>query len=452
VAGLTDKERIVSGPIARTVISLAVPVTLGMLMEIALSVTNFYWVGRLGATAQDAVTSSMVIIWTVYAAISMITIGITALVARYVGADDLESAKYYIHQAFWLALVVGAVVSVIGFVLTPAALQFMQTSPATAENATPYLRIFFATAILPMLEGTAFAIFRASGDTRTPTKVAIATVVANMALDPLFIFGWGPVPAMGVMGASVANAISYSIGIAYVSYYWFGGKLGYRMSPLFRVRPQLAAMGKIALIGLPISSQQMAFNLVYWFLIKYVHRFGEAAGAAMGIGNRMESLSYLTCYGFSLAASTMVGQNLGAGKPDRAAKGAWGAVGLGIGVTSVLTVLFLTIPGLLTSVFTDDPQVRAIARDYLMILGLSQLAMAVEIILEGAFSGAGDTVPPMIVSIPGAALRIPLAWFLAFSLGLGVNGIWWSLTITSIVKAVALAWWFGLGRWKARKL
>jgi Na+-driven multidrug efflux pump len=201
-----------------------------------------------------------------------------------------------------------------------------------------------------------------------------------------------------------------------------------------------------------MATQQFVFVAVYWFLIRFVHEFGVEAAAAMGIGNRLESFSYLTCYGFSLAASTMVGQNLGAGKPDRAARCAWGATGTAIGLTSFITILFLTIPELIASVFSDDPAVIAMAADYLIILGISQTAMAVEIVIEGAFAGAGNTIPPMLVMLPGSALRIPLAYYLCFTLDWGINGIWWTLTITSIAKALVLAGWFKLGRWKSNEL
>jgi Na+-driven multidrug efflux pump len=166
----------------------------------------------------------------------------------------------------------------------------------------------------------------------------------------------------------------------------------------------------------------------------------------------MESFSYLMCFGFSIAASTMVGQNLGAGKPDRAAKCAWGATGIAIALTFVTSVLFITVPSSIASVFTDDPEVLNIAIYYLIILGLSQITMAIEIVLEGAFGGAGDTLPPMIVMIPGSLARIPLAYWLCFTLDWGINGVWWTLTITTTVKAIILALWFKRGKWKAKKV
>ena len=230
------------------------------------------------------------------------------------------------------------------------------------------------------------------------------------------------------------------------------GKLGYHIGNPFGIAPKLKEILKIARIGAPIATQQLVFVVVYWFLIKVVHVFGEEAAAAMGIGNRMESFSYLTCFGFSIAASTMVGQNLGAGKPDRAARGAWGAVGIGVGLTFIISIVFFTIPSAIGSAFTNNPDVLRIARDYLIILGVSQITMATEIILEGSFGGAGDTIPPMVVMIPGAVARIPLAYFLCFTLDWGINGVWWTLTITTTVKAIILALWFKRGKWQQKQV
>ncbi|MCP4684390.1 MAG: MATE family efflux transporter [bacterium] len=448
----SHSDKVVSGPIARTVLSLALPVVAGMAMEILLSVVDFYWVGKLGASAQDAVTSSMVIIWTIFSAVSLISIGITALVSRHVGAGNPDRAVHYIRQAMYLAVFVAAAVTISGYFLTPGFMDFMKVGPATQAHAVPYLRIFFLSCVMLFLNETAFAIFRASGDTRTPTKVGILVVLLNLVLDPLLIFGYGPIPALGVPGASIATTISIAVGTVLIFRSMLRGKLGYRVKKLLQWEPDLSGMLHISRIGLPIASQQLAFVVVYWFLIGFVHEFGETAGAAMGIGNRMESFSYLTCYGFSLAASTMVGQNLGAGKPGRAARCAWGATGLGIGITLVFGFLFIAFPTAIASVFTEEPAVLEIAVGYLIILGLSQFAMAVEIILEGAFSGAGDTIPPMVVMLPGSIARIPLAWYLAFELDWGIEGIWWTLTITTGFKALVLAYWFSLGRWKTKKV
>jgi len=283
-------------------------------------------------------------------------------------------------------------------------------------------------------------------------KVGVLVVSINLVLDPLLIFGLGPVPAFGVAGASLATAIAIMIGVAVIMIRMSRHGLGYDISGFWKVRARVTDMLKIMRISIPITTQQFVFVFVYWFLIRIVHEFGEEAAAAMGIGNRMESFSYLTCYGFSLAASTMVGQNLGARKPDRAARCAWGTVGIAASLTFIISIFFIAIPRVIAGVFTNDPQVLGIAADYLIILGLSQMAMALEIVLEGAFGGAGDTVPPMAVLLPGAAIRIPLAYFLCFYLDWGINGVWWTLTITSGLKATILALWFRRGKWKLKQV
>lgn len=449
---MSKTDNITSGPITRTVFSLAVPVVLAMFMEFALAATDYFWVGKMGATAQDAITSSMVVIWTIFATISLVTVGVTALVARYVGARDLDRVVTYIRQGIAMAVGMAFVFSIAGYFLTPSMLRFMDTGDATMLHAVPYLRIFFLSSTFFFVTDTTYAVFRASGDTRTPTKVSVMVVLLNMALDPLLIFGWGPVPALGVAGASLASAIAMGVGSTTIIARMLRGGLGYPVTGLVSQLPQFKKMLKIARIGLPISTQQFVFIFVYWFLIKIVHQYGETAAAAMGIGNRMESFSYLTCYGFSVAAATMVGQNLGAKQPDRAARCAWGATGAAVGITAIISLLFILLPKSIASIFTDDPIVLEIAVDYLIILGITQTAMALEIVLEGAFGGAGDTLPPMIVMIPGSAIRVPLAYYLCFDLGWGINGVWWTLTITCALKAFVLALWFKRGKWKLKEV
>ncbi|MFZ1684319.1 MAG: MATE family efflux transporter [Candidatus Zixiibacteriota bacterium] len=448
----TNSDRITSGPITGAVFHLAIPVVLGMLMEIALSVTNFFWVGRLGPAAQDAITSSMVVHWTAFATLSIITIGLTALVSRHTGAREPDQAAYYVRQGIWMSLFHASFMVVLGISLTPTLLKFMQTGQETTAMALPYLYIFFI-AILPIAIAEAlFAAFRAVGDTRTPMWIMGTTVVVNMILDPVLIFGLGPFPEWGVKGAAVSTLISVTLACILISSKVMKGKLGFSLTGWFKQRPDLSAMRKIAKIGAPITTQAITFIVVYWFLIRIVHQYGEAAGAAMGIGNRMESISYLTCSGFSMAAATLVGQNLGAKNPARAERCAWISVSMAILVTLVIGAIYVVVPGLISGIFTNDPQVHKIASDYLMILGLSQFTMAIEIVLEGSFSGAGDTMPPMLVSIPGAVMRVPLAYYLCFDLNWGINGVWWTLTITTTLKAAALALWFRRGKWKLKKV
>jgi Na+-driven multidrug efflux pump len=172
--------------------------------------------------------------------------------------------------------------------------------------------------------------------------------------------------------------------------------------------------------------------------------------AALGIGNRIESVNYLISFGFSTAVATLVGQNLGAQNPERASQLAHKTVVLITAITGVTTAAFLLFPGSIMRIFVTDPAVLAAGKHYVRILALSQILMGWEIVIEGAFSGAGNTLPPMLVAIPGAVARIPIAWALAIALGWGIDGIWWTITLTTVAKGISLYIWFSLGRWKKR--
>jgi putative MATE family efflux protein len=445
-------SNITEGPIYSTIVKLAWPVVASMFLEFAMTITDYFWVGYLGTPQQDAVMSSMVVSWTIFATSAIIVTGLTALVSRAVGAKDFTRAAFFSGQGLAMAIIIGLALSTIGFLLAPSILKFMKAEPEVLNYGIPYLRIFFISVTLLFVNDSIGSIFRASGDTRAPMIAFSIGTILNIFLDPALIFGWGPFPEMGVTGAAAATMIAIIISFLIFQVLIFKSRLDFPLSGWFRDKPDLSAMKKIVKIGIPISTQNIVFILIYWFIIQIVHHYGDVAGAAMGIGNRMESLSYLTTFGFSMAASALVGQNLGANKPERAARCAWGTVSLVVAETFIISVFFVTIPRTIAGVFTSDPAVLKIAVDYLIILGLSQIFMGIEITLEGAFTGSGNTVPPMLVSIPGSIARLPLAYFLCFTLDMGINGVWWTLTITSFVKAIILALWFSKGNWKKKML
>jgi len=445
-------EHITDGPIYPTIFKLAWPVVASMFLEFALTITDYFWVGFLGTPEQDAIMTSLVVSWTLFATITIIITGLTALISRAIGANNTDQAAYVSRQGIQMAISVGIIFAIVGTILTPHILRFMKARPEVVQLGIPYLSIFFGGIWIFFINDALGSIFRASGDTKSPTIAFASGTVINIILDPLLIFGWGPFPEFGLAGAAVATIISVIVSFIIFMVLLLRGGLEFKIGRWFHTRPDFGIMAKILRIGIPISLQNIAFVLVYWFLIQIVHHYGDTAGAAMGIGNRMESLSFLPAFGLSTATATMVGQNLGALKPERAARCAWGSVKIIILGTVVTTAVFVGIPRIIAGIFSSDPEVIDIAADYLLILGLSQVFMGIEIILEGAFSGAGDTIPPMAVSIPGSVARLPLAYLLCFTFGIGINGVWWSLTITSVLKAVTLLIWFSRGKWKKKKL
>ena len=441
-----------SGDVTKNIFRLAWPAVTSMFLETFFSIANAFWVGKLGATSLAAVISSAFVIWIIYSLAAIISVGVVALVSRSIGANDLHRAAHVSRQAFLFSIFCSSLLTVAGLIFTPQAFYLMGTEKEVTLIGTEYLRIIFLGAPFFFLIDSLSGIFRASGDTKTPLKVALFAVGLNIILDPFLIFGIGFFPKMGATGASVATITSQFLGVMLFRRYINKGKLPFSLSMKLGTKIDLKAVWSIVKIGIPTSVAGIVFSVVYLFLNKVTAHFGTGAIAALGIGNRSESLSYLTCFGFSMAAAALVGQNLGAGKPERAEKTAWRTVLIVFFVTGFISTMFLSFPRYISAFFISDQKVIDIAVNYLRILGLSQVFMGMEIVFEGAFAGAGNTFPPMVVSVTGSILRIPLAYFLAMKFNLGVTGVWWAITITSVIKGTVLAFWFKLGRWKKKKV
>jgi putative MATE family efflux protein len=449
------------GPITQTIFRLAWPVIISMLVETARGMANMFWVGKLGAVDLAAVVSATFLVWFIYVLSDVISVGTVALVARYVGAKEEVKASYVARQAYLFAIISSLFLAILMILVGGKyAFDLMGTEPEVTRLGLNFLRIVFAGTTFLFLIETFGACFRGSGDTKTPMKVLLTSLSLNIALDPLLIFGIGPFPRMGTSGAALATFISQGTAAVIYGFLITRGRLRFKFSLLPRFNSEgsrfagfdFSVVQKILKIGLPLSASGILFIVVYIFLNKITATFGTEAIAALGIGNRMESISFLTCFGFSQAASALVGQNLGAKKPERAEKCAWRTVHIVVLITGFVSVMFLVFPKWIASFFISDPKVVGIAIDYLRILALSQVFMALEIVLEGSFSGAGNTIPPMTVSIPGSIARIPLAYLIAIFWGVGVDGVWWAITLTSIAKGTTLAFWFNQGKWKTKKV
>jgi len=447
------QKLITEGSLHKAFFILAGPAVATMSVEFILAFTDMIWVGKIGGPIPVAVvTSSMFSLWIIWSIVSVLTVGTVAVVSRHFGAKEFDRAGDVASNSIGYAVIAGLIVAVAGVILAPIAFKIMNTSPEVTAGGIVYLRIRLASALIFVVLEVFGAIFRASGDTKTPMIVMIIMVAANIVLDPVFIFGLGPAPQMGTAGAALASVIASVIGFIVLLLFIKQGKLNLKLNLTVVKKLDSKLIWKIIKIGLPLSISGILFSLVYFFINRIATQFGDEAVAAMGIGNRCESISFLICFGASMATSTLVGQNLGAKNTERAEKSGWVAM-LYTGIfTLIISVLFITIPGTLSRIFIKDPTVESMVIDYIVILGLSQIFMAAEIVFEGAFSGAGDTMPPMIVGTSLSVLRIPLAYFLCFPLNLGPAGIWWSITLTSIVKGILISIWFRFGKWKTKKV
>ncbi len=445
-----DIESVLHGHPYRAIIRLAWPATISMLLHTLFSVTNAIWVGHMGATPLAAVISATFVVWILISLTTVLSTGVVAMVARAIGAGEMTTAHEIAEQTFRFAILYALLVSISGLLLRHYLLSLMHLEPEVARLGEEYMAVYFAAGGLVIFTEWASGLFRAAGNTRLPLLVSSASVVLNVVLDPLLIFGIGPFPRWGATGAAVATAISYAVATILFVRLLRRDRLPFPFHFALFGPMNWPRIGRLVMIGLPISISGIVFSVVYLFVNRITAEFGTPAVAALGVGNRIESINYLVSFGFSTAVATLVGQNLGARNPKRAADLTHKTIVLITSLTAITTAVFLLFPGSIMRIFVSDPAVLAAGKNYVRILALSQILMGWEIVLEGAFSGAGDTLPPMLVAIPGAVLRIPVAWALAISLGWGVDGIWWTITLSTIAKGSALYAWFSLERWGKR--
>lgn len=432
---------LVSDPLPRTIARIALPaVASSLLMTLFFSVDTF-WIGtRLGSAALAAASTAVFWIWLLVSIAEMVNVGLTAVAARRYGEGRGHEAARIAGDALMLSIVLGTLCAMIGVPLLPRMFGIMHTPPDVAALGVRYLGTYLLGA--PLIFGffAVDAAFRAAGDTRTPFLLLSASVGVTLFLDPVLIVGWGPVPALGMSGAAIATigtrAVAFALGLTIVG----------RRGVLKVGRPDWSTLAQVVRIGLPTAVTGVVFSLIYVLVTRTATRFGTPALAALGIGHRVESWLFMIAVGFGAATAAIVGQNLGAGRSDRAERAGWLSVGFCSLFGIVACVVELLVPERFASIFTHDPAVIAEGAKYLRIAAFSQLGICAEIVLEGALGGAGHTLAPMLTSTSITALRIPIAAWAAARYG--STGLWWTISLTAMARAVGMMAIWRAGRWK----
>ena len=432
---------LVGSPLPRTILRLALPAVGSALLTLLFLLVDIFWVGRiLGASALAAVSTAGFAVWILAARGVMSAVGVTAVAARRHGEGAHGLAAVVAGSTLMVALGFGIVVAALGWRLVPGLFALMHT-PA---DVTDLGRLYLTTYLLgtPLLFGffACEATFRASGDTRTPLALLATSVALNVILDPLLITGAGPLPALGIAGAAAAAIFTRGTVLA-LGFVILVRRRLVRLS-VFDFRSAMAALR----VGLPVAANGIFFSLVYIGLTRITTRFGVPALAALGIGHKLEGLSYMVATGFGLASAAIVGQNLGAGRPDRARAAGWMTSSYACAAGSVVALAFLAFPETMVGIFTHDPGVIADGSMYLRAMAIVQITMGLEIVLEASLGGAGFTALPMLWSGLFTAARIPLAAWLVGPLGLA--GVWWALAVTAVARGIAMAVLWRGGRWE----
>jgi putative MATE family efflux protein len=441
-----------TAPVGRAVVMLAVPMVMEMAMESIFAVVDVFWVAHLGADAVATVGLTESMLTMIYTVAMGLSIGATALVARRMGEHDPDGAARAAGQSILLGVFVAAIVGALGAPLAPSLLALMGASPEVIQTGSGFTRVMLGGNVTIVLLFLLNAVFRGSGDAAIAMRVLWLGNLLNILLGPCFIFGLGPFPELGVMGASVATNIGRGTAVVYQLVTLTRGRGRVRIGRR-DLRLDMSIMRAVLRLSGSGTIQILIGTASYVGLVRILSVFGSAALAGYTIGIRLIIFALLPAFGISNAAATMVGQNLGAGRPDRAERAVWTAAVYNMIFLGAVGIVFLLGARPITGLFTHDPVVQGFAVSCLRIVSLGFVFYAAGMVLTSSFNGAGDTWTPTIINLFVFWLwEIPLAWWLAVHADMGPRGVFIALTVAYSTLAVVSAVLFRQGKWKEKKV
>ena len=401
------------------------------------NITDMAWIGLLGAKAVAGVGVGGMFTWLSQGLVSLARMGGQVQVAQHIGRGEREEAHGYAQAAVQMSALLGILFAAVVLILLKPLIGFFKLEDAEALAAAfSYTKIACGLIVFSFLSLTLTGLYTAQGDSKTPFAANLVGLAANMILDPVLILGPGPFPKLGVTGAAIATVTAQFIVMSILVMRILVTKKENVLKgiQLFEKIPPKYVRG-ICKIGIPTALQGMAYCMISMVLTRMVSGFGAEAIATQRVGGQIESVSWNTADGFGAALNAFIGQNYGAGKMDRVKKG-YRASLITVGVWGLfITLLFVCFPEQISGVFFHEPTAIATAVGYMIIIGYSEAFMSVELMTVGALSGLGKTHLCSVISITLTSARIPLAIFLSGT-ALGLLGIWWALTATSVVKGI----------------
>lgn len=438
------------GPIWVALVILAIPMILEMGMESIFAIVDMFFVGRLGAEALAIVALTEAIMALIYALAFGLAIGATATVARRIGEKDEKEAARTAAHVLYLGMIISFLISVAGIVLAPRLLGWLGGSPEVVRDGTLFMQIMVGGNAAVLFIFLLNAIFRGAGDAAIAMRVLILSNGLNIVLAPMFIFGVGFFPELGVTGAAVGTTIGRSCGVLYAAWHLLrpGGRIHVSRDS-WRFDPAL--LWKLLRLSSTGMLQMLIATASWSVLIPIVAGFGEVAIAGYQIALRVVMFALLPALGLANAAATLVGQNMGAGKPDRAERTVWTAAGINMAVYFGVGVVLWLFSGQIVNIFTDDAAVFAYGTACLHTVAYGFAFYGAGMALETAFNGAGDTWTPTYINVVIFwMIEIPLAYVLAYQFNWGAYGVFWAITISFSILAVMSALLFRRGKWKLK--
>jgi len=439
------------GSIPRHILMFSLPLFAGNLLQMLYNVVDSIWVGQvIGKHALGAVTVSQPLIFALISLVVGLTMATSTLVGQYRGAGNEEMVRRTIGTSLILLAALGALVGVIGVILRYPMLRLIATPEENIHDSAAYLGIYMGGILALFLYNTLGAILRGLGDANPPlVALAIATVL-NIVLDSVFILGLGPVPQMGVPGVAIATVIAQGVSAVWLAW-WILKKTD--LVGLNREYWQVdwGLAGRIFRIGLPAGLQQAVVSFGMVTVTALINSFGPDVVAAFGAAQRLDSAAFLPSMSMGLAVTSVVAQNLGAGKLDRVSSAVRWCAGLGVLITAAVTAVAVMKPTILIALFNREPDVLAAGSLYLKINGWSYIFFALVFVLGGVMRGAGDTMATLILTIIGLwVVRVPAAYLLAARMG--PAGIWTGILISAVASFLLHLGYYATGRWKRKAL
>lgn len=432
---------------------LALPIIGVNLLQTGYQLVDAFWVGRLGANAVAAVSISFPINFLLISLSSGFAFAGAILVAQYAGAKNIKMVNHVARQTLLMAFLISLIVSIVAYIFSPQILNIVGVEEIIFDDANLFQRTIFIGLIFNFGFIMFQSLLRGVGEVKIPLYINGATLLLNFFLDPLFIYGWGPIQAYGVTGAAVSTLVTQFLSIAVGMYILFKGTTEIKLS-MKAFSFDWPLLKKAFKLGFPSSIEISARALGLTLMTVLVARFGTEVLAAYGVGSRLISFVVILSLGLSKACTTLVGQNMGAKRIDRAEKTTYYSSVIGFTSLSIMGLIFFILAEPLTRAFlAGDDHVVEMGVDFLKITSLSFGFMGLQMSIIGALRGSGNTISSMILTIIGIwAIQFPVAWFLSSHTALGYNGLWWSFPISNVIPALITLGWYKTGRWKSKNL
>ncbi len=440
------------GKLSRAILLLSIPAVLEMIMESVFVIVDIWFVSKLGSDAVATVGLTESLITIVYAISLGLATATTSLVSRRIGEKNPDKATRTAIQSILTGIIVSTIIAVPGALYSGKLLDLMGASDEIVGKMSGYARIMLGGNVVIMLLFIINAIFRSAGDAAIAMRVLWIGNIINIILDPLLIFGIGPFPEMGIEGAAVATTTGRGIAVIYQFWLLFYGKKRISIS-LRHFGIDFGIIAKLLRISTGSIGQNLIGTASWIALVRIISVFGSEIVAGYTIAIRIVSFTLLPSWGISNAASTLVGQNLGAKKPDRAQKSVMVTGWVNMILLGTVGLVYIIFPGPFIGLFIDDPPVLKSGIECLRIVSIGFIAYGFGMVITNSFNGAGDTATPLKVNLFAYwMIEIPLAWILAIRFGMNENGVCWAIVIAESVMTITAYLIFRKGKWKLKEV